>query len=446
MEVMFSIWTAVILGIAPLLGLLLWWWNDIWYSVPEIRRCLASGTKLPPGYMGIPFLGEMLSFLWYFKIARHPDDYINSKRRKYGDGVGLYRTHLFGSPSIIVYSPYANKFVLQDANNFSPGWPSNEIVGRTSLVAVDGDSHTRVRSYVLRATNQPDSLRSITLAIQPRVTTALQSWAKKGRITLFKEAKKVTFENIGKYFASFEPGPVLDNLDELFKGLVKGFRATPINLPGTTYHHALKCRKKVMAIFREELEKRKKSECYESTSLAIMWAFYYIAKYPDVLRKLQEEHLPISKKLNGDFITYEEISSCKYTRKVVEEIIRLANVAPCVFRTAKKDVHYKGYKIPKDWKVICWVRYVHTEPENFEDPMCFNPDRWDEQPKSGTHLVFGGGTRICAGNKLARLQVAVLLHHLVVGYRWELVNPNAKINYLPNPKPVDEVEIIISRI
>ncbi|KAL2482021.1 Ent-kaurenoic acid oxidase 1 [Forsythia ovata] len=191
MEVVFSIWTAVILGITPLLGLLLWWWNDIWYSVPVIRRCSAGGTKLPPGYMGIPFLGEMLSFLWYFKIARHPDDYINSKRRKYGDGVGLYRTHLFGSPSIIVYSPYANKFVLQDANNFSPGWPSNEIVGRTSLVAVDGDSHTRVRSFVVRATNQPDSLRSITLAIQPRVTAALQSWAKKGRITMFKEAKKV---------------------------------------------------------------------------------------------------------------------------------------------------------------------------------------------------------------------------------------------------------------
>ncbi|KAL2482022.1 Ent-kaurenoic acid oxidase 2 [Forsythia ovata] len=365
---------------------------------------------------------------------------------RYGDGVGLYRTYLFGSPSIIVYSPYANKFVLQDANNFSPGWPSNEIVGRTSLVAVDGDSHTRVRSFVVRAINQPDSLRSITLTIQPRVTTALQSWAKKGRITVFKEAKKVTFENIGKYFASFEPGPVLDNLDVLFKGLVNGFRASPINLPGTTYHHSLKCRKKVMAIFREELEKRKKSEGYESTSLAIMWAFYYIAKYPDVLRKLQEEHLPISKKLNGDFITYEEISSCKYTSKVVEEIIRLANIAPCVFRTAKKDVHYKGYKIPKDWKVICWVRYVHTEPENFEDPMCFNPDRWDEQPKAGTHLVFGGGTRICAGNMLARLQVAVLLHHLVVGYRWELVNPNAEMIYLSHPRPADGVDINISKI
>ncbi|CAI9787264.1 unnamed protein product [Fraxinus pennsylvanica] len=153
-------------GIAPLIGLLLWWWNDIWYAVPVMRRCLASGTKLPPGYMGIPFLGELFSFLWYFKIARHPDDYINSKRRKYGDGVGLYRIHLFGSPSIIVYTPSANKFVLQDANNFSSGW-HNEIVGATSLVAMDGDSHIRVRSFVVKVINRPDSLRTITFAIQP---------------------------------------------------------------------------------------------------------------------------------------------------------------------------------------------------------------------------------------------------------------------------------------
>lgn len=33
--------------------------------------------------------------------------------------------------------------------------------------------------------------------------------------------------------------------------------------------------------------------------------------------------------------------------------------------------------IPKGWKVIVWVRYLHTNPENFENPMCFNPDRWN---------------------------------------------------------------------
>ncbi|XP_012839291.1 PREDICTED: ent-kaurenoic acid oxidase 2-like [Erythranthe guttata] len=472
---------AVVVSFA---GWLLWWWNELWYAVPHNRRQTDGGAKLPPGYMGLPFFGEMMTFLWYFKILRRPDDYINSKRRKYGDGVGLYRTHLFGSPAIIACTPSANKFVLQTESSFLLVWPSLEIVGATSLVAVEGASHTRVRNFVVRAINQPDSLRKIALMVQPRVIAALDLWSQKGRVTVFNEAKKVTFENIGKYFASFEPGPVLDTLDELFKGLLDGFRAYPLNFPGTTMHRALQCREKAMAIFREELEKRKKFGVgkdkfdlmeglmevkdeegkqlsdievldnivslivagYVSTSLAIMWAFYYLAKFPHVLDKLREEHMPIAKKRNGDLITYEDIASCKYTSRVVEEIIRLANIAAFFFRTANKDVEYKGYKIPKGWKVICWVRYLHTNPDNFEDPMCFNPDRWNEAAKPGSYLVFGGGSRICAGNMLARLQVSVFLHHLAVGYRWELVNRDAGMTYLSHPKPNDGVEIDISKI
>lgn len=50
---------------------------------------------------------------------------------------------------------------------------------------------------------------------------------------------QVTLANIGKYFASFEPGRVLDSLDELYKGVVKGFRAFPLDFPGTDLHTGL---------------------------------------------------------------------------------------------------------------------------------------------------------------------------------------------------------------
>ncbi|KAL0305198.1 UNVERIFIED_CONTAM: Pre-splicing factor clf1 [Sesamum calycinum] len=114
-----------------------------------------------------------------------------------------------------------------------------ELVGTTSLVAVQGSSHTRVRSFVMRAINQPDALHKIALRVQPRITVALESWAQKGRIRVYKEAKKVTFANIGKYFASLEPGLVLDTLDELFECLTAGLRFYPLNFPGTAFHRAL---------------------------------------------------------------------------------------------------------------------------------------------------------------------------------------------------------------
>lgn len=173
---------------------------------------------------------------------------------------------------------------------------------------------------------------------------------------------------------------------------------------------------------------------YESTALSIMWAFFYLAKYPDVLNKLrvwsytyiycflflhilyvnqinfQEENLPISN-TEGFMTKYDDILNLKYTKNVVEEIVRMANVASFLFRVANQDVNYNGtefylfifpsdmpdlntvyntfsgYIIPKGWKVILWIRYLHTDPENFHDPLTFNPDRWDVS-KVTTHIFF----------------------------------------------------------
>ncbi|KAJ6977370.1 hypothetical protein NC653_029314 [Populus alba x Populus x berolinensis] len=74
--------------------------------------------------------------------------------------------------------------------------------------------------------------------------------------------------------------------------------------------------------------------------IASTWAIYYLAKYPHVLAKL----------------------------RVAEETIRMAIIAAFVFRMATREVEYKGYKIPRNWKVIIWARYFHTNPESFEDP------------------------------------------------------------------------------
>ncbi|KAK0598293.1 hypothetical protein LWI29_033380 [Acer saccharum] len=182
---------------------------------------------------------------------------------------------------------------------------------------------------------------------------------------------------------------------------------------------------------------------YTSTAMASTWALYFLAKNPNVLEKLREENMGICKNKKGNFITSEDVSQLKYTKK---KTIRMANIAGITFRLVIKEAEHKGYKIPKDWKVIVWNRYLHTNPENFNDPMCFNPDRWNEPASPGTYQAFGGGSRICAGNMLARLQIALLLHHLSVGYKWELVNPDAEIIYLPHPMPLDGVEVKFSQI
>ncbi|KAK3440096.1 hypothetical protein EUGRSUZ_B00405 [Eucalyptus grandis] len=253
--------------------------------------------------------------------------------------------------------------------------------------------------------------------------------------------------------------------------LMLGFRAQPFNIPGTAYRYALQCRKKLVEIFRAELERRKRKQhewsdlmdeviqienenenklsddgvvdnivslimgSFESISSACTWAFYYLALHPDVLRKLREENLAFTKNKIGELIASEDVTKMKDTSKVLEETLRLANVSAFVFRSGDPDVEYQGYVIPKGWKVIVWLRYGSTDSRNFEDPLCFNPDRWNKPARVGAFQVFGGGSRICAANMLARMQIALFLHHLYV-----------KTTYLPYPKPADGVKIVLSRM
>jgi steroid 22-alpha-hydroxylase len=44
-------------------------------------------------------------------------------------------------------------------------------------------------------------------------------------------------------------------------------------------------------------------------------------------------------------------------------------------------------------------------------------------------MPYGGGPRLCAGFELAKLEIAVFLHHLVLNYRWELAEPDEAIAY-----------------
>ncbi|XP_074267578.1 ent-kaurenoic acid oxidase 1-like isoform X2 [Silene latifolia] len=145
-------------------------------------------------------------------------------------------------------------------------------------------------------------------------------------------------------------------------------------------------------------------------------------------------------------LTYKDFLGLKYTNKVVDETIRIASLSGFIIKKATEDIKFEGYLIPKGWNVLVWLRQLHIDPSNFEEPLTFNPARWDSLPKHGTYLPFGGGVRACPGSTMARLITILFLHHLALGYRWELTNPDMPIIYLSHPVPTDGVEVSFSKI
>ncbi|KAI0088620.1 cytochrome P450 [Irpex rosettiformis] len=85
---------------------------------------------------------------------------------------------------------------------------------------------------------------------------------------------------------------------------------------------------------------------------------------------------------------------------------------------------YRGYKIPKDSAVIINVWGIFHDPEVYNNPEIFNPDRYMES-EIGTKkshendigqrndLSFGGGRRVCAGIHVAKYSATINAMHLL---------------------------------
>ena len=63
--------------------------------------------------------------------------------------------------------------------------------------------------------------------------------------------------------------------------------------------------------------------------------------------------------------------------------------------------------MPRATRVWIPACVVHTDAENWEDPMTFNPDRFDSKIKNGTWIPFSGGPRSCAGRNFATMEVVI---------------------------------------
>jgi len=75
---------------------------------------------------------------------------------------------------------------------------------------------------------------------------------------------------------------------------------------------------------------------------------------------------------------------------------------------------------------------IYTNPTKF-DPDRFGPDRREDGKEAFCYLSWGAGRHPCAGMKIAKLEIKVVLAMVLLGFEYELVDGNGKY-----PKSVPE--------
>ncbi|RIB27825.1 cytochrome P450, partial [Gigaspora rosea] len=162
---------------------------------------------------------------------------------------------------------------------------------------------------------------------------------------------------------------------------------------------------------------------YETTSTALSWALYFLAKHPDIQDRLRKEILNVF--TNSDhFPTFDEIDQLKYLECVFKETLRIVPPVPALLRHNLKDEIMNGYVIPKNTPLMIPVYAIHHDPLIWgDDADNFNPSRWvDPEIKSkisNIHfLTFGAGPKSCLGLKMAHLELKSILSVLIRNFEF----------------------------
>jgi cytochrome P450 len=107
----------------------------------------------------------------------------------------------------------------------------------------------------------------------------------------------------------------------------------------------------------------------------------------------------------------EELAKLKadpsIANQVVEEILRYDGPVDITARVTPREMEIGGCPMPARASVVMLLRAANHDPEAFEDP-----DRFDVSRKPAPHIAFGGGSHICIGAPLARIEAQAALGRL----------------------------------
>lgn len=159
---------------------------------------------------------------------------------------------------------------------------------------------------------------------------------------------------------------------------------------------------------------------HDTSSSALSWIFYYLAKYPDVYAKVREE---VDSVLGDRELTVDDIPNFKYIKNVVNESLRIRPVIPMVDRIATEDFVIDGYRIPSGTYLGLFLWSAPHDTRYWDDPYEFNPDRFSKENQKKheyANIPFSAGERNCIGSKFAIqeiiIAVAMIARELDVEY------------------------------
>lgn len=148
---------------------------------------------------------------------------------------------------------------------------------------------------------------------------------------------------------------------------------------------------------------------------------YELALNQDIQQKVHEEVAEVNGTLKGARLTYDSLSKLKYLDQVISEALRKWPPAIFTNRKCTKDyeIEINGNNVLIERGKAVWIPIysIHHDPEFYENPKKFDPDRFRDENKDkiipGSYIPFGIGPRACIGESKGNNIKDLILKHLL---------------------------------
>ncbi|OAY78368.1 Cytochrome P450 71A1 [Ananas comosus] len=162
----------------------------------------------------------------------------------------------------------------------------------------------------------------------------------------------------------------------------------------------------------------------DTTYTTIEWAMTELINHPEKMKKLRDE---VRSVVGTDRMVLEEdLNNMAYLKAVIKETLRLHPPFPLLVpRESIEDTNLMGYHIPAKTRVIINAWAIGRDPESWERPEEFSPERFldsliDYRGQDFQFIPFGAGRRGCPGINFAMPTAELALANLVHRFDWEL--------------------------
>ncbi|ABY29187.1 cytochrome P450 [Methylorubrum extorquens] len=186
---------------------------------------------------------------------------------------------------------------------------------------------------------------------------------------------------------------------------------------------------------------------HETTALVLSWTIHLLSRHPEVDRVLATE---IGEIVVQRAAAIDDVPRLRFAEHTITESMRLYPPAWAVGREARCDCQIGGFDVRGGTPILISLWVLHRDPRFFDEPEAFRPERWHQglaqRLPRFAYMPFGGGPRICIGNRFAMIEAVLILTTLVQRFRF-VADTNEPVVPIPSMtlRPRGGVRVIIER-